>query len=81
MGPHKRTLEDLFLEELSEFDNALKKQELIYGESIYNCSYRDEKYLTQKIEILIKFAKRCVIIRDVLSEDLDLLEVVQMLAR
>ncbi|MDO9177177.1 MAG: hypothetical protein Q7U16_02445 [Agitococcus sp.] len=76
--PHRITVEDSFLKELREFENALKKQEVLYDD-MFGDLYRDEKYLTQKIEILTKFSRRCEKFRDVLSEDLDFWEVTRRL--
>lgn len=75
--PYKMMVEDLFLKELSEFENTLNIQEL--NDDIFGDLNRGEKYLTLKIEILMKFAKRCEKFRDVLSEDLDIWEVTRRL--
>ena len=78
MGPHKMMIKDLFLKDLSKFENDLNMQEI--NDDIFGDLHRDGKYLTQKIEILMEFVKRCEKFRDVLSEDLDIWEVTCRLA-
>jgi hypothetical protein len=68
---YKIMLDDLFLRELSDFNIDLKEHESKYEKDIE----RDSEYLTQKIVILLGFAIRCKIYKDILNEDLNSLEV------
>jgi len=71
--PYKIMLEDIFLRELNAFNIAFKEHEIKYDDDDY--AIRDARYLTQKIEILTEFTRRCELYLEILSEDLDSLAV------